>query len=158
MVIDIRKEALESAVPQALIGELNAELTERYSEPGVNYFRLDPEEVAPGRGAFLVAYAAEQPVGCGAVRLIDSSTAEIKRMYVRPAQRGQGIARQVLEALEAEARLLGVARIRLETGTRQPEAIALYSKAGFSPTAPFGEYEPSSLTVFMEKQCEPRSG
>ena len=149
--IDLRREALESAVPQELIRELNAELTGRYSEEGVNYFRLEPDEVAPGRGVFLVAYAADTPVGCGAVRLVDSSTAEIKRMYVRPGMRGHGIARRVLDALEAEARQLGVTRMLLETGTRQPEAIALYEKAGFTATGPFGEYKTSSLTMFMEK-------
>lgn len=68
-----------------------------------------------------------------------------------PGMRGHGIARQVLDALEAEARQLGVTRILLETGTRQPEAIALYEKAGFTATGPYGEYRPSPLTMFMEK-------
>ena len=58
----------------------------------------------------------------------------------------------MLEALEREARSLGVTKLLLETGTRQPEAIALYSKAGFSPTDPYGEYPPSPLNVFFEKR------
>ena len=116
-----------------LIEALNADLRARYPGDGCDYFRLDPEEVRPGRGAFVVAYDADTPVGCGAVRVIDSGVAEIKRMYVLPDVRGRGIARRMLEALEREARSLGVAKLLLETGTRQPEAIALYSKAGFSP-------------------------
>lgn len=152
VVIDIRREDLGSAAAQALIAALNAELRARYPEDGVNYFRLDPDEVRPGRGAFFVAYDADTPVGCGAVRLLESSIAEIKRMYVVPDLRGRGIATRVLDALEGEARLLRVERLLLETGTRQPEAIAMYAKAGFLPTEPFGEYRPSPLNVFLEKR------
>jgi hypothetical protein len=65
-----------------LISALNAELSALYPEPGATRFRLDPDEVAPGRGAFLVAYADGAPVGCGAVRLLDDRHAELKRMYV----------------------------------------------------------------------------
>ena len=151
-VIEIRREDLTSPTAQALIGELNAELRKRYPEDGVSYFRLDPDEVEPGRGTFLVAYAADLPVACGAVRLIAKDAAEIKRMYVAPASRRCGVARRVLDALEAEARKLGVTRVLLETGPRQPEAIALYEKAGYVPTQPFGEYEASPLNVFFEKR------
>ena len=73
-------------------------------------------------------------------------------MYVLPTVRGRGIARGILEVLESEARAIGVTKLRLETGTRQPEAIALYSKTGYSPAGPFGEYPPSPLNVFFEKQ------
>src|SRR5262245_46495082 len=150
-MIDIRREALTSDTAGVLITALNAELRARYPEDGVNYFRLDADEVGPGRGAFLVAWEDGVGIGCGAVRLIDSRTAEIKRMYVAPALRGRGIARQVLDALELEARRLGAVRLLLETGTRQPEAIALYKRAGFTETGPFGEYRPSPLNTFMEK-------
>ena len=150
-MIEVRREPLTSDIASALITALNAELRARYPEDGVNYFRLDADEVAPGRGAFLVAWVETDAIGCGAVRLIDSETAEIKRMYVTPAMRGRGIARQVLDALELEARRLGAERLLLETGTRQPEAIALYKRAGFTETGPFGEYKPSPLNTFMEK-------
>jgi putative acetyltransferase len=150
-MVDIKREELTSDTALALITALNAELRARYPEDGVNYFRLDPDEVRPGLGAFLVAWSAELAIGCGAVRLIDPHTAEIKRMYVRPEMRGRGVARHVLDALEREAKTLGATRLLLETGTRQPEAIALYTKAGFSPTGPFGEYRPSPLNTFMEK-------
>jgi putative acetyltransferase len=85
------------------------------------------------------------------VRTIGDGVAEIKRMYVLPNVRGRGIARRMLAFLENEARVIGVQKLKLETGTRQPEAIALYSKTGYSPTGPFGEYPPSPLNVFFEK-------
>ena len=150
--VEIRREALNSEAGTRLICALNAELSERYPEGGTAlHFRLDANEISPGRGAFLVGYASEIPVACGAVRLLDAETAEIKRMYVEPTARGRGLGRRMLQALEAEARLLGAHDLVLETGTRQPEAIALYSRAGFSKIGAFGEYEDHPLSVFMGK-------
>jgi GNAT superfamily N-acetyltransferase len=152
-VIEIHREDLTSPTAQKLIQALNADLRARYPEGDeMHYFRLTAAEVRPGRGAFVVAYDADTPVGCGAVRVIDTGVAEIKRMYVLPDVRGRGIARRMLEVLENEARALGVTKLMLETGTRQPEAIALYSKTGYSPADPFGEYPPSPLNVFFEKR------
>lgn len=151
-VIEIRREDITSPTAQTLIDALNADLRARYPEGDEkHYFRLGVDEVRPGRGAFVVAYDAGTPAGCGAVRVIDTGVAEIKRMYVLPDVRGRGIARRMLEVLEDEARSLGVTKLVLETGTRQPEAIALYSNTGYSPTGPFGEYPPSPLNVFFEK-------
>lgn len=148
----ICREGLESAIAQALIAALNAELSERYPEDdSANHFRLDGHEVAPGRGTFLVAYDESVPIGCGAVRRIDEGVAELKRMYVAPAMRGRGVGRALLAALEAEARQLGVTRLVLETGPRQPEAIALYEREGFVSIPAFGEYEDHPLSVFMGK-------
>jgi putative acetyltransferase len=149
--IDIRRTEIASPTVQQLILALNAELEDMYPEEGANHFRLDLEEVADGRGAFLVAYVNGQPVGCGAVRRNDREVAEIKRMYVVPEARGRGIARQVLLALEAEARRLGVSRLVLETGVRQAEALTLYRRAGFVEIPLFGEYVDSPLSVCMEK-------
>lgn len=152
-MIEIRREDLESPTAQTLIEALNDDLRARYpGNDGMHYFRLDADEVRPGRGAFVVAYDADTPVGCGAVRMIDADVGEIKRMYVLPNVRGRGIARRMLQVLENEARAIGVATLMLETGTRQPEAIALYEKTGFSPRGPFGEYPPSPLNVFFEKR------
>jgi putative acetyltransferase len=141
--IEVRRADLDSTAATTLIQALNEELTALYRDqgPGVNHFRLEAEEVSPGRGAFLVAFSGETPVGCGAIRRLDAGVAEIKRMYVDPAARGRGVAGRVLAQLEAEARLLGVRRIVLETGPRQLAAIALYTRAGFSPIPAFGEYE-----------------
>jgi GNAT superfamily N-acetyltransferase len=150
--LKIRPESLESSVALQLIASLNAELSGRYPEESARHFRLDPDEVTPGRGAFLVAYWEGQPVGCGAVRRLGSHTAELKRMYVAPVYRGRGVGRALLDTLEAEARGLGVNRLVLETGVRQPEAIALYERAGFRQVPVFGEYVDSPLSVCMAKE------
>jgi GNAT superfamily N-acetyltransferase len=149
--IDVHREDIRSTVASGLIRALNAELSARYHEPGANHFRLDADEVAAGRGAFLVAYVGVTPVGCGAIRRLDCDTAEVKRMYVDPATRGYGVGRTLLTKLEAEARSLGVKRVVLETGARQPEALALYTRAGFSRIPAFGEYLGSTLSVCMGK-------
>lgn len=144
---------------RALIEELNAELMERYPEPGANHFSLDPDEVADGRGLFLIIRRDGQAIGCGAVRMVDGDTAELKRMFTRPAARGVGIGKQLLAALEDEARRLGARRLVLETGTRQTEAMALYAGHGFHPIPPWGEYLASAATsVCMAKDLDPADG
>ena len=149
--VDFSREELSAPVVQQLISALNAELEARYPEEGANFFRLEPEEVAEGRGAFLVAYLADKPVGCGAVRMIEPGLAEIKRMYVDPTVRGRRVGRQIVVALEAHARQLGAKRIVLETGPRQPDAIAMYEHAGFSEIPLYGEYIGSQFSVCMAK-------
>ncbi|XXX46314.1 GNAT family N-acetyltransferase [Sorangium sp. So ce119] len=150
--VEIRRASIASPAAQALIEALNAELSSRYPEEGANHFALEEDEVAEDRGAFLVARDGDgRPLGCGALRRLDARTAEIKRMYVPPEARGRGVARAVLAALEAEARRLGVTRLVLETGERQPEALALYTRAGFRRIPPFGEYVDSPLSVCLEK-------
>ncbi len=146
MGVTIRREPLESDVATSLIAALNAELSAMYPEPGATHFRLDPEEVAEGRGAFFIALDSETPIGCGALRLLDAKTGELKRMYVAKPLRGQGIARTLLEALESEARRLGASRVVLETGVRQLAAIALYEHAGYERIPPYGEYVGSPTT------------
>ena len=155
--VEIRREDIGSPVAAALILALNEELAGRYPEEGATHFRLDAEEVAAGRGAFLVARKRGEPLGCGAVRRIDEHTAEIKRMYVNPSARGQGIGRLLLKELEGEGRRLGARRIVLETGERLAEALAIYSRAGFSRIPAFGEYVGSPLSVCMGKELGEQS-
>jgi GNAT superfamily N-acetyltransferase len=112
---------------------------------------LTEDEVGEGKGVFLVASIDGRPVGCGALRRIESGVGELKRMYVSPAERGRGVGRALLEALEAEARRLGLRRVVLETGTRQAEALALYRRAGFTAIPAFGEYVDSPLSVCLGK-------
>jgi len=138
--ITIARADLTADVSRALIDALNAELSGVYAEPGATHFSLDPAEVADGRGTFLVVYREEAPVGCGALRLLDAETAELKRMYVSPSVRGTGLGRRLVAALEAEARALGVRRLVLETGVRQAAALALYRATGFHPIPLYGEY------------------
>ncbi len=144
--ITITRAELTADVSRALIASLNAELSGIYPEPGSTHFHLDPEEVADGRGAFLVVYREGTPVGCGALRLLDTEMAELKRMYVSPTLRGRGLGRRLLAALEAEARALGIRRLVLETGVRQAAALALYRATGLYPIPLFGEYRLSPET------------
>jgi GNAT superfamily N-acetyltransferase len=138
--ITIERADLTSEDSRALIGSLDAELSGTYPEPGATHFGLDPAEVAAGRGAFLIVRVGGTPAGCGALRLLDSETGELKRMYVRPDARGRGLGRHLVAALEAEARALGLRRLVLETGIRQDAALALYRAAGFQPIPLYGEY------------------
>lgn len=141
--ITIARADLTDEASRALIDALNVELSCIYPEPGANHFHLDPNEVADGRGVFLIVYCDGTPVGCGALRLIDSETAELKRMYVAPTMRGHGRGRRLVAALEAEARMLSEGRVRrlvLETGIRQTAALALYQATGFQPIPLYGEY------------------
>jgi SAM-dependent methyltransferase/GNAT superfamily N-acetyltransferase len=154
--VAIERADLLSREARSLIEALNAELSSRYPEDGATHFRLDPNEVAPGRGAFLVARRAGRPVGCGAVRRLEAEIGEVKRMYVSPEARSGGVGRAILAALENEARALGLVRLVLETGVRQPEAVALYERAGFARIPAFGEYVNSPLSVCMAKDLAPR--
>ena len=138
--ITIAPADLTSDVSRALIDSLNAELSALYPDPGANHFQLDPDEVTGARGAFLIVYHVEAPVGCGAVRLLDAETAELKRMYVAPVVRGNGLGRRLLTALEAEARARGARRLVLETGVRQLAALALYRATGFEPIPLYADY------------------
>ena len=153
--VDVRRQDIKSPAAMSLILALNAELSAIYPEAGATHFRLDAEEVAEGRGAFLVAYLGDQPIGCGAIRKLDAETAEFKRMFVTPANRGKGVGAAIVKALESEAQRLRIRRIVLETGIRNPAALALYAKIGFVRIPPFGEYLSSPLSVCMAKILEP---
>jgi GNAT superfamily N-acetyltransferase len=151
MGLVVRREDIGSPTAARLIQALNGELSGMYPEPGATHFRLDPDEVAAGRGAFVVAVLDGTPLGCGAVRRVDRDTAELKRMYVAQDTRGQGIGRALLSALEDEARALGARRLVLETGIRQEAALALYRRTGFAVIPAFGEYVDTPTSVCMGK-------
>jgi GNAT superfamily N-acetyltransferase len=106
---------------------------------------------APG-GLFVVARLDGRSVGCGGVRSLEGTIAEIKRMYVDPAARRRGIGRRILARLEDAAREAGYRTARLETGLARPEAIALYDAAGYQRIPPFGEYRDDPLSVCFEKR------
>jgi putative acetyltransferase len=100
----------------------------------------------------LVLYNDAQPVACGALRKYDDQAVEVKRMYTLPEVRGQGHAASVLQALEDWARALGFKKCILETGTRQPEAIALYEKSGYSRIPNYGQYDGVENSLCFGKQ------
>ncbi|MGR6913169.1 GNAT family N-acetyltransferase [[Actinomadura] parvosata] len=136
MLIEERPAA--DAELAALLDAAFAELVARYGPEG----RSQVKEGA----RFLVASIDGQAVGCGAVQPMDAVTGELKRMYVVPGRRGRGIATALLAALEDLARSLGYERLRLATGLRQPEAIALYERCAYTLTEPYGRYVDAPLT------------
>jgi putative acetyltransferase len=134
-----------------LIAALDASLTEVYLPEERFGPNLTAAHLDAGRGTFLIARDGDRAVGCGAVRLIDATTAEVKRMYVEPDQRDRGIGKGMLAALEAAARQLGAKHLVLETGIYQEAAIALYRRAGFTPIDCWGEYASSATSLCFEK-------
>jgi GNAT superfamily N-acetyltransferase len=111
---------------------------------------VDPAEFAPPRGLFLVAYVDGTPAACGGWRAHETDV-ELKRMYVTPAFRGRGLARAVLAELERTALAAGYRRVILETGSKQPEAIALYESSGYRPVPRFGYYANAPEAVHLGK-------
>jgi putative acetyltransferase len=101
---------------------------------------------------FFVARCDGKATGCGSLVLAGDGSAEIKRMFVAPEERGRNVGRRILERLEDAARGEGVTVLRLETGIHQPEAIGLYRAAGFQEIGPFGSYAADPLSLFMEKR------
>jgi len=124
----------------ALVHRLNDELSAMYPEDGANHFSLDPESVVPPVGVMVRATLDGRPVACGAIRMLDERTGELKRMFVDPDVRGLKLGAAILDALECEAAELGAQELCLETGSRQTAAIGLYEKAGYAPTPLWGEY------------------
>jgi putative acetyltransferase len=100
----------------------------------------------------LVAYENDEAVGCGAFKKYDDTSVEIKRMYVLPSHRNKGIAAAVLQQLEQWAKEEGYESTVLETGMKQPEAIHLYEKSGYSRIANYGQYAGVENSVCMQKE------
>ncbi len=100
----------------------------------------------------VVAYSQNVALACGALKPYDFNTAEIKRMFVLPAYRGKGLATQILSALEKWAGELNYKKCILETGKRQPEAIALYTKNGYTVIPNYGQYQGMDNSVCFQKQ------
>jgi putative acetyltransferase len=134
----------------ALIAELDAYQDALY--PPESRHALDLAALTQPDVLFAVARtAAGQAVGCGAV-VLDAEAGELKRLFVSPAARGQGLAQRLLARLEAEAVGRGCQLLQLETGPYQPEALGLYARCGYERRGPFGGYADDPLSVFMEKR------
>ena len=161
----IERTSLDDPDTVELIARLNDELTGRYDDPSDNHFRLEPDEVSPASVRSWSAASTIAPVACGALRRIDSEiegdidgtglrTAEIKRMYVAPEARGNKLGAAILDRLELEAGALGIDRLVLETGSRQPEAIQMYERAGFTARDRWGEYADAPHSRCFEKRLD----
>ena len=140
---------------RALIAELDAYLDPLYSAESQHGY--DVEKLIAQGVKFFVLYEEGEPAACGGVQLYgepsgaDYSYGEIKRMYVRPGFRGRGYAKKMLEHLEGVAAAKGYAKVRLEVGVSQPEALGLYERTGYHKIPPFGEYWDDPLSLFYEK-------
>jgi GNAT superfamily N-acetyltransferase len=145
--ITVRAEAADSLIAVRLVDAMVTEMDQLYGQaPGGGVGSgASPSDFTPPTGAFLVIYAAGKPVAGGGLKRDDDGVGEIKRMYVVPEARRQGLGRRLLEALEDRARELGYARIRLDTGERQPHAQAMYQRAGYHPIE---SYNGNSMASF----------
>jgi putative acetyltransferase len=150
--VTIAAERPDSAVAAELIAELEAYLVPMY--PAESRHGYDVEKLLREGVAFFVVRSGDGVAGCGGVQIVGSEYGEIKRMYVRPAYRGQGLGRRMLDHLAAHTRAQGLDRLRLETGIHQREAIRLYEGYGFRRIPPFGPYREDPLSRCYEKSLD----
>jgi len=152
--LTVAEESARTPEAAAMIADLSAELGALYGDDGSAYFT--PEDVEQPGGLFVVARRGGEPVGCGALRPWEHSPAgervgEVKRMYVAPGLRGRGIGRRILALIEARAAEFGYTRLSLETGWRQPDAMALYERAEWRMCPCVGRYAGDPESVCYEK-------
>ncbi|MYN02678.1 GNAT family N-acetyltransferase [Pseudoduganella sp. DS3] len=147
--MDIKLESPNQPEVVALIDQLDAYQLSLY--PPESVYALDMASLLQPNVLFAVARNADgAAVACGAM-VVTPAYGEVKRMFVSPAARGQGVAQRLLGMLEAEALQRGCRQFMLETGPAQPEAIGLYERLGYRVRGPYGDYRDDPLSVFMEK-------
>lgn len=134
---------------QKLVTELDADLRIRDGEDHSFYAQFNKIDAI---NHVIVAYDNETAVGCGAIKKYSQDTMEVKRMFVEINRRGEGIASKILNELEKWAGELNYEKCLIETGKRQPEAIALYLKNGYKIISNYGQYENIENSVCFEKQ------
>lgn len=149
-------EEADPAAPEAaeLIAALDRDLSTRY--PGLPIHGIDAASFREKGGVFLIGRLGPDAVACGALRPMEDGAVEVKRMYVRDSSRGRGLGRAMLAALEQIAAGRGYTIIRLETGGKQPEAIALYESAGYRPIPCYGAHEADPRSRCFEKRIVAR--
>ena len=139
MAVDIREVRYDQPEARKVVALALRDLAQRYGGSGDDT-PVTAVEFAPPLGRFFVALDGGDVVGCAGWRA-RGADAELKRMFTTPAARGRGIARRLLATVEESARTDGRKRVILETGDRQPEAIALYKSAGYRRIEDFGFYQ-----------------
>lgn len=152
MAIEFRDARVDAGDGEALERAMVAEMHELYAGLDMDSHdmpKAGPNELSPPSGGFVVGYENGQPVCCAGVKRLDDEACEIKRMYVVPGARGRGVARAMLGAIEEKARTLGFTIARLDTGSKQPHAKALYESAGYRPIGNFNNNP--EATYFGEK-------
>ena len=146
----LRAVSYDDAVARLLVDRVQQEYVARYGGPDGAV--VDPAEFQPPNGLFLVAEVDGVPAGCGAWRAHAPGIAEIKRVYVAPAVRRRGIAQRIVAVLESSAAEAGHRSVVLNSGGRQPEALALYGRLGYAPVAGYGIYACAPDAVFLGKE------
>jgi putative acetyltransferase len=136
---------------QELVKELDKDLAIRDGDDHAFYAQFNKTATLKH---CIVAYKDGEPAGSGALRQFADDTMEVKRMYVPPAQRGQGIASTILSELENWAKELEYKKCVLETGHNQPEALKLYDKSGYRRIPNYGQYADVYNSVCFEKEVE----
>lgn len=131
-----------------LIKYLDADLAEKDGDEHSFYAQLNKVDQIKH---VIVVYKNNEPIACGAMREYSDTSMEIKRMYTLPESRGEGIAGKVLAELETWANELGYKKCILETGKRQPEAIGLYKKYGYTLIPNYGKYAGIENSLCFEK-------
>jgi GNAT superfamily N-acetyltransferase len=157
--VEIRKTRYDHPDAVLLNDQVQKEYAERYGDEG-DATPMAAGHFDPPRGLYLLGYDDQGlPVASGGWRAQDDAEegfepgdAELKRMFVIPEARGRGYARALLAELEASAAAAGRTRMVLETGLKQPEAIALYSSCGYEPVGSFGYYRYAELSVHLGKR------
>ncbi len=132
-----------------LVSLLDAELTVRDGEEYSFYAQFNKIDSI---SEVVVAYSDNGAIGCGAIKAYSERTAEVKRMFVKPENRGRGVAGEILGELENWARELNFNEFILETGFKQPEAIALYKRSGYIVIRNYGQYVGVENSVCMLKE------
>ena len=152
MSIEIHALEPSSIEARALVKDLDNYLLELYPTDSNHLDSI--EELSKPHVYFLGAFENGQPLGCGAVKLLDEGYGEIKRVYVKSSAREKGVGRKLLLALENIAAGAGYSVLRLETGIYQPEAMKLFEASGYIKIDSFGDYPNDPLSIFMEKKIQ----
>jgi len=152
----LRALPYDDPVAQYLVEQVQLEYVDRYG--GRDGAVVDPAEFVPPRGLFLVAEVDGVPAACGAWRAHGEGVAEIKRVYVEPDFRRRGLAQLVVAALERSAAAAGHRSVVLNSGMRQPEALALYARLGYVTVPGYGIYAGARDARFLGKDLVPVPG
>lgn len=148
-MITLKRTTSDDTDFQKLVKELDVELAIRDGDEHSFYAQFNKIDAIKH---VVVAYENDEAVGCGAIKSFDENSMEIKRMFVPENKRSKGIASLVLKELELWASELGFPKCVLETGLKQPEAIRLYEKNGYSLIPNYGQYIGMDNSVCFEKE------
>ena len=151
MNLQVRAHAYAEPIVAELVEEVQAEYVARYGDRDNS--PVDPSDFVAPTGYFLIGWYDEDAAGSVALRAMADrpGVVELKRLYVRDRYRRRGLGRELLRHAERQARAAGYGRVVLETGIRQPEALALYPAEGYLPAPAFGHYADAPESVYFGK-------